>query len=154
MAIKGTAQGILHPSRLVLIASAGVAKHRTFRNRFFTVVAKIGKILMYVPPLFLWRKQLRKKLYEKLGSDYLAAGALSQIYLDAIKEDLTGDAQKISAPTLLIWGSDDKSVPLNDGEFFAELIKNSRLEVFPGVGHSPHRERAEDTARLIKEFVT
>ena len=153
VAIKGVAQGMLRPSRLVLIGSAGIAKGRTFRNRFFTVVAKIGKVLLYVPPFYFWRKQIRRKLYELLRSDYLAAGALSQVYLNAIREDLTEYMRKISIPTLLIWGSEDKMTPLADGRLYAELIKNSRLEVLPGAGHSVYRERTDDVARLIKEFV-
>ena len=153
VAIKGTAQGVLHPRHLVLMGAAGIAKHRTFRNRFFTVVAKIGKVLTHIPPLFLWRRQLRKKLYEMLGSDYFAAGALSQIYLNAIREDLTEYARRIPIPTLLIWGSEDKIVPLSDGKLLTGLIKGSKLEVLQGVGHSPHRDRPEDVAQLIRGFV-
>ncbi len=154
VAIKGIAQGVLRPPRLILIASAGIARHRTFRNRLLTLIAKIGKALMHIPPFFLWRKYMRKKLYEKLGSDYLAAGALSQIYLNTIKEDLTECARKISVPTLLVWGSEDNMTPLKDGKLFAELIKDSKLEVLPGVGHSPHRDRPEEVARLIRNFLT
>ena len=153
VAIKSMAQGTLHPSRLILIDSAGIAKHRTVRNRVLTLLAKVGKILMYVPPLFFWRKQLRRKLYEKLGSDYLAAGALSQIYLNAIREDLSEDAQKVSVPTLLVWGSDDRSTPLADGKRFNELIRGSKLEILQGVGHSPHRDRPQEVAQLIREFL-
>jgi len=153
VAIRGVGEGTLHPSRLILIASAGIAKHRTFRNRAFTVLAKVAKILMLVPPLSLWRAQLRKKLYKKLGSDYLAAGALSNMYLKVIREDLQEYARKISIPTLLIWGSDDDMVPLSDGMLFNSLIKGSQLEVFPGVGHSPHVDCAEEVAKLIEQFV-
>ncbi len=153
VSIKGTGEGTLQPSRLILIASAGIAKHRTFHNRVLTVVAKVGKALMYVPPLSLWRTQLRKKLYKKLGSDYLAAGALSRIFLKVIREDLAEYARRISVPTLLIWGSEDEMVPLADGMLFNSLITGSRLEVFPGVGHSPHRDHADEVAKLIQEFV-
>lgn len=153
VAIKGISEGMLHPTKLILIASAGIAKHRTLRNRIFTALAKIGKFILYIPPLNFWRKKLRKKLYEKLGSDYLAAGALSQIYLNVIKEDLKEHVRNIRVPTLLMWGSDDKMVPLSDGKLFASLIPSSKLEVLEGVGHSPHRDRVEDTARLIKQFV-
>ncbi len=153
VSIKGVAQGILKPSRLVLIAAAGIAKHRTLRNRAMTAIAKAGKIVTYVPPLSLWRTQLRKKLYQKLGSDYLAAGALSKVYLKVIREDLTKYARTISIPTLLIWGSEDTMVPLADGKLFESLVQGSRLEVFPGVGHSPHCEHPKEVAKLIAEFV-
>ncbi len=153
VAVKGTAQGLLRPTHLILMGAAGIAKHRTFRNRFFTVLAKIGKILLYIPPLFLWRKQLRRKLYEKLGSDYLAAGAMSRVYLNAIQEDLQEYARRISIPTLLIWGSEDRMTPLADGKLYAEIIKGSKLEVFNGAGHSAYRERSQEIAQLIADFV-
>jgi len=153
VAIKGVAQGILRPSRLILVASAGVAMHRTSRNRFLTLIAKVGKGLMHIPPFFIWRGYLRKKLYERLGSDYLAAGALSRIYLNTIKEDLTEYARKISIPTLLIWGSEDNMTPLKDGKLFAELIPDSKIEIFTGIGHSPHRDCPHEVSRLITEFL-
>ena len=153
VAIKGTGEGTLRPSRLVLIGAAGISKHRTFRNRFFTLVAKIGKVIMYIPPLLFWRKQLRRKLYKKLGSDYLAAGAMSQVYLNAIQEDMQEYARRISIPTLLIWGENDNMTPIEDGKVFFQLIKDSKLEVLPGAGHSVHRERPEEVARLIEKFV-
>ncbi|RJR12609.1 alpha/beta hydrolase [Candidatus Parcubacteria bacterium] len=151
--IKGVSHGMLHPERVILVASAGVARSRTFRNRIFTILAKIGKIITYVPPFSLWRTQLRKKLYGRLKSDYLAAGPLSQVYLNTIREDQTEAARKIAVPTLLIWGTADDMVPLSDAHLLSERIQGSRLEVFEGVGHSPHRDRPKEVAELIKKFV-
>jgi len=53
-----------------------------------------------------------------------------------------------------VWGTDDEMVPLSDGRRFAELIKNSKLEIISGVGHSIHRERADEVARFIRTFLT
>ncbi|MCR4325800.1 MAG: alpha/beta hydrolase [Patescibacteria group bacterium] len=151
--IKGTGEGVLSPTGIVLIASAGIAKHRTLKNRTLTILAKMGKVALHIPPLSLWRRQLRRKLYTKLKSDYFAAGALSQVYRRTIREDLREYARKIRVPSLLIWGSDDEMVPLSDGRQFNELIAGSKLAVLPGVGHSPHRDRPEEVASLIKEFL-
>lgn len=151
--IKGTSQGILTPKKIILIASAGVAKHRTLRNRIFTILAKIGKTILRIPPFSLWRAQLRKRLYRALKSDYLAAGPLSQVYLNTIQEDQTEAAGNISVPTLLIWGSNDDMVPLSDAHILAGRIKGSVLKVLDGVGHSPHREKLKEVTQFIKEFV-
>src|SRR3989344_3376926 len=85
--IKATGQRVLHPTKLILIASAGIAKHRTMRNQILTVLAKIGKGFLYVPPFVFWRTQLRRKLYTLLKSDYFAAGPLSPVDLKTIKYD-------------------------------------------------------------------
>lgn len=153
VSIKGVGQGVLKPSRLILIASAGIARNRTFKNRTLTVFAKVGKCILYVPPFSFWRTMLRRKLYKALKSDYLAAGPLSHVYLNTVREDLKEYARKISTPTLLIWGSDDDMVPVEDGRTFNALVAGSKLEILQGVGHSPHRDALEDVARLIKAFV-
>src|SRR3989344_6122872 len=109
--IKGVAQEMLRPSRIILIAPGGGAKQKTFRNQMLTVLAKIGKVFLYIPPFVFWRTQLRRKLYKMLTSDYFAAGPPLPGYLQATREDLQEDARKIQIPTLLVWGTDDEMVP-------------------------------------------
>lgn len=46
----------------------------------------------------------------------------------------------IRVPTLILWGREDKLVPVAQGKRLAKDIKGSRLVVFPGVGHSPQLE--------------
>ncbi len=151
--IKGVAEGTLHPKKVILLSSAGIAKHRTLRNQLITLCAKIIKLFLYLPPFIFWRTALRRKLYRMLGSDYFAAGALSAVYLKVIREDLRECAKKLSVPALLVWGSNDTMTPLEDGKLFAALIPGARLEVFEGVGHSPHVDRPAEVAARIEAFV-
>lgn len=153
IALRGIGSGILHPEKLVLIDAAGLARRRTLRNRAFTLIAKAGKALTVVPPFSRWRHALRKRLYARLGSDYFAAGSLSRLYLNIIQEDLAPYAPKVACPALIVWGSEDRTTPLAEGERIHELIAGSRLEVLEGVGHAPHRERPQEVAQLIKDFV-
>ncbi len=46
----------------------------------------------------------------------------------------------IQKPTLILWGQEDKLVPLAQGRRLAKDIDGSTLVIFPGVGHSPHLE--------------
>jgi len=62
------------------------------------------------------------------------------------------EAERITQPTLLIWGAHDKDVPLRHGERLHELIKGSRLFVFPDCGHLPQEERPQEFAALVAEF--
>jgi pimeloyl-ACP methyl ester carboxylesterase len=61
--------------------------------------------------------------------------------------------RRISCPTLVVWGREDHMVPLAHAEAYAEGIPNARLEVLDGVGHSPHLEQPEQTARLVGDFM-
>lgn len=42
---------------------------------------------------------------------------------------------KITAPTLVIHGADDKLVPLAAGRDTAHHIKGAQLKIIPGMGH-------------------
>jgi len=60
---------------------------------------------------------------------------------------------RLRAPTLLVWGAQDKLVHPAYGEDFAAAIADSRLEVVEGAGHLPQLEQAEQTIGLITEFL-
>jgi pimeloyl-ACP methyl ester carboxylesterase len=52
-------------------------------------------------------------------------------------------------PTLLIWGDRDPVIPVEHGVRAHELLPDSRLVVFPGAGHEPHRFDPERFAELV-----
>ena len=60
---------------------------------------------------------------------------------------------RIKAPTLIIWGENDKLVPLAHAKVYNEKIKNSRLVVIPNCGHLPNFERTEQFVAAIAEFI-
>ncbi|HYB44781.1 MAG TPA: alpha/beta hydrolase, partial [Candidatus Methylomirabilis sp.] len=60
---------------------------------------------------------------------------------------------RIEAPTLLVWGEDDRLVPRAYAEEFARRLPKTRLEVVKGAGHAPHLEQPEATADLVRTFL-
>jgi pimeloyl-ACP methyl ester carboxylesterase len=60
---------------------------------------------------------------------------------------------EVNVPTLLIWGRDDRWVPLSIGQRFRKDIPGSVLVVLSRCGHIPQEERPEITARLVADFV-
>ncbi|MEK7167193.1 MAG: alpha/beta hydrolase [Patescibacteria group bacterium] len=153
IAIKAVATEIIKPKKLILIASAGIAKTQTIHNYFFYILAKVGKIITLFPPFIFWRKRLRKKLYNMAGSDYFLSGKLKNTFLNVIKEDLKLCASKITIPTLLIWGDQDKATPLNDGKCLSKIISNSKLEIISNTGHFVHQENPQKVAEIISKFI-
>lgn len=65
---------------------------------------------------------------------------------------VTREAHRIQQPTLLVWGEDDREVPLAGGERLHALIPHSRLVVFRRCGHMPQEERPEEFAGLVAGF--
>jgi pimeloyl-ACP methyl ester carboxylesterase len=57
-------------------------------------------------------------------------------------------------PTLLMWGSKDTAVYASSAEPLAKYFPNSKLIIFPGIGHLPYEECPEDFNRALIEFLT
>lgn len=56
-------------------------------------------------------------------------------------------------PTLIVWGDQDKIIPLIHASQAHEAIPNSRLEVMEGVGHNPHMEDPDRFAWILEDFM-
>ncbi|TGR94994.1 alpha/beta fold hydrolase, partial [Mesorhizobium sp. M2E.F.Ca.ET.209.01.1.1] len=56
-------------------------------------------------------------------------------------------------PVLVIWGREDSTTPLAQGEEIASLFPHAELAVLDGVNHIPQVERPHDVVRLIANFL-
>ena len=61
--------------------------------------------------------------------------------------------RRITAPTLVVWGREDRFVSLAHAEAYHEGIKGSRLVVLDAAGHSVWLEQPEACAKLVWELV-
>ena len=151
--IKGTAAHILNAKKIVLISSAGVARRKTLRNAVLTVLAKIGRVITAIPPVSFWKQEIRKKLYGAIGSDYFRAGALRGTFLNIVNEDLSEAAKGIAVPVLIIWGGNDDTTPLREGERLHQLIAGSKFRVIGEAGHFVHKEKPDEVSAIMREFL-
>jgi pimeloyl-ACP methyl ester carboxylesterase len=62
-------------------------------------------------------------------------------------------AHRVTTPTLLVWGKEDRLVPPVYADEFTQRIPGARVQTVDGAGHVPHLERPEVVARMIREFV-
>ena len=60
---------------------------------------------------------------------------------------------RIAAPTLILWGAEDRLIPLANGRWYAAHIKGARLIAYPGVGHIPMEEVADRSADDLAEWL-
>jgi pimeloyl-ACP methyl ester carboxylesterase len=58
----------------------------------------------------------------------------------------------LATPTLVVWGRQDRVVPLECGERYAKTLAQARLEVLDGAGHFAEMEKPVELARLIVDF--
>lgn len=59
---------------------------------------------------------------------------------------------RVRVPSLVLWGENDRFLPLPHGQRYAELLPLARLEVIPNCGHLPLIERREEALRVLLPF--
>lgn len=145
---------IVHPGhikKLILIDSAGVAR----RGSGISLKRRLGKVISrLLSPLI--RGRLRTLVYRLIGAgDY---GRAEPHMRETMKHMLASDEnlqiELATVPTDIIWGSADRSTPVEDAhEFKKRLPKSGRLEIIEHGTHSPHKTHPDLVAEMIAEMV-
>jgi pimeloyl-ACP methyl ester carboxylesterase len=60
---------------------------------------------------------------------------------------------EIGCPTLIVWGAEDRLVPVRDADEFERLIPDARKVVWPDTGHVAMLERPAAFNRLVEAFI-
>lgn len=152
LAIRAISMQLLEPQKLILLAASGIRTGQPGKRALFKVIAKVGRVATFWLPEGK-RRALRKKLYGVAGSDMLVAEHLQETFKRTVRQDVQSDAENISIPTLLIFGANDRAVPIKDGETYHRLIKQSRLEIIKDAEHFVHQDQPELVTTLIDEFI-
>lgn len=112
---------------------------------------KILKSLKKVPGI----NKLEGWAKDHIGSrDYKAASpVMKKVLVETVNEDLSDDARKITAPTILIYGDYDSEVPEEDTKKYERLISDCGLILYEGCTHWAYLERLEQTINIIGNFI-
>lgn len=156
-------------SKLILINSAGYNESLPWHFNLLKTpfvgwlsihlmpcTASTRRVLRYVyyNPRLITKEQIAA--YSKPVRSAGARQALLHTARQAIPkniDELTLKYKDICVPTLIIWGEEDRVIPLKIGKMLAEAIPDSKLVVLPEIGHAPHEEAPEKTIRLILQFL-
>jgi pimeloyl-ACP methyl ester carboxylesterase len=60
---------------------------------------------------------------------------------------------RISAPTLIVWGEQDRLIPASYADDFAARISGSKVAIVPGAGHIPQVEATDTTYTVVDGFL-
>jgi pimeloyl-ACP methyl ester carboxylesterase len=90
------------------------------------------------------------------SADYRAAtGVMRDILVKVVNESYEAQLRAIDVPVSLIWGSDDREVPVTIAERALSIINEgggvAELEVVPGVGHLLPTEAPQALRRVVDE---
>lgn len=152
-----------HPNRilgLVLIGTPlSLRDNEAARNLFDSTISKLtdpldpefvrdfaqSTLAHAVPPTFL--EIIREETTK------VPARVFKEFFADLLQHDVLNELYVVDVPALLVWGDQDRILTRHDQETLAAAIKNSRLVVYPGAGHSPHWEEPERFASELLGFV-
>ena len=165
---------IAHASRvekLVLVSAAGLVR---VGNRELMLLDRAVRLGHPLVAAFLARRaylvrrpRLRKQMLfgvvhypgriaPELAYE-VASGAGKPGFMDAlqaiVKYDFRDRLPEIEDPTLIVWGRNDRIVPVAGAHEYAQLIPNSRLEVWDDTGYLPMLERPGRFNDLLDEFL-
>ena len=110
---------------------------------------KLLKKIKKIPGLNLLGEFMKKFIGSR---DYKAASPIMrQTLVNVVNEDLSEDAKKIKAPTLLIWGENDTEAPLEDAKELEKILKDGALIVLPGT-HYAYLENLNYVIEILNKF--
>ncbi len=153
--------------KLVIMDAIGYSLEKRERPLAFKLarIPVLNKVLTFVTPrsiieksvlnLYADKGRVTKTLVDRYFELTLREGnrqAFIDIASSSTKSELYKMIPRIIQPTLIIWGSEDKFVPVENANRFKTDIPNSRLEILSNIGHLPMEESPTKTAELILEF--
>ena len=81
------------------------------------------------------------------------AGAAAAVRGRALRCDYRESLTQIEVPCLIVLGTDDAYSTIEEAQSMHAAIPNSRLEIFPNIGHMPNLEDEDRFNRHLHEFL-
>ena len=146
------------PLRAATLPGAELVLPVLTHPRVLGVMSRLGGILSVVG---VRPEALSPEAVATLGD--LADPEARTAFLATLRGVVDVSGQRVSAvsslpaaahlPVLLVWGERDRVIPLAHGTNAQSLLPDSRLVVFPGAGHEPHRFDPDRFCELVADFV-
>lgn len=99
----------------------------------------------------LWNKDIFMKAYAYNAK--IPGVSFMKFSRDNRNTDLTDRIKEIKVPVLILWGADDRLIPVSDAERFHQDISNSEMEIFTHCGHLPFVEYPDRFNKSVAEFL-
>lgn len=146
-----------HPDRvtgLILTGSSGLLERGFTRNVPHAPSAEYVRTKMeeifYDPALVTppWVEAVRRVVTTRA-----TALRVLQFARAAKRHNLEAELPRITAPTLLVWGKEDRITPVEVALQFHALIPDSELVYVTNCGHAPMLERPDAFGEIVGEWL-
>lgn len=101
---------------------------------------------------------LTDDLLREMGRTMMASRGYEEarrraVEADALERDLRPIMGDVRAPTLIVWGAEDRTIPVEMGLELLAGIPDSRMRLVGGAGHVPMLDKPEEMLALIRGFL-
>jgi pimeloyl-ACP methyl ester carboxylesterase len=141
--------------KLVLVDAAGLKQDKPIPNLNPSSLVDMRVMMeaVFFDTSWLNEDALRKVFTDKLAAHdgYTVRSLLGNPALGT--ERLDERLGNIKAPTLVVWGKQDKLLPIASGERYAAGIAGAKLVSFDKCGHVPPIEKTEEFVAAVTSFL-
>lgn len=145
----------IETEKIVLVDSAGIKPKRPL-SYYWKVYS--FKTMRKVLPFLIGKKKaaaIVERRRAKSGSaDYRQASPTMRMVMSrSVNQDLRRHLPHIKAPTLLIWGENDRATPISDARLMERLIPDAGLVSFKGAGHYSFLDNPGQFKAVLNAFI-
>jgi pimeloyl-ACP methyl ester carboxylesterase len=156
--------------KLILVDSAGLG-HEINPGASLVTIWPIGELVIHPTRPFVTFLAKSLLYNDELVTDEFVDRMLMISQIPGTKEamlrilrtgvNITGQFQlfnkselcKIAVPTMIVWGRQDKALPMSQAESALQAIPNARAVILDKAGHAPQLDRPETFNQLLSEFL-
>lgn len=155
ISIKLAAKNPKYIHSLVLTGAPGIVPVPKAKIILFLYLSKIGKILFSLPVLSFLRDKARRFLYRAARATdfYNTNENMRETFKNIVKEELELYLPRINIPTLLLWGAEDKIIPLEIAVKMNRLINGSTLVTISDARHGVPWTKPKEFADAVDKFL-
>lgn len=141
--------------KMILTGSAGLVPRRPLSYYLRVSWFKTAKwVYRHSPLQKLYPDWLEKKRKSSGSADYRQASPqMRKVLVKVINEDLAAEIAQISAPTILLWGTEDTATPIADGQRMVGLLRDGALIRLEGGSHYAILEQKNRCLAIMDAFV-
>jgi pimeloyl-ACP methyl ester carboxylesterase len=136
--------------KLVLVGSPGLRSAPSMKVRLKRTAGTTARLAGRLGPP---GRALRQTIYDRIASDdYKKAGPMRPILVKVVNEDLSSLLPRVSASTLLVWGTEDDAVPVAHARAMEKAIPDAGLVLFEGAGHFAYLDEPDRFCTIVRHF--
>jgi len=157
-------------NKLILVDPAGMPNPLPLIGKI-TNLPKIGEFLlglksdfyrkMVLSTTFIYDKEFVTESYFENVTRFHKIKGTIEILLKILRKQffhtLSDEIHRLGemdVPILIIFGRQDKAVPLERGKEMHNILRGSQLEIFENAGHCPHDEQSQKFNQLAVDFLS